>query len=572
MKRAIKMIVPILLSIVILLSIGWYLFEYDPDFTRDMLLNQARYLESQGKLSSAVWFYDLAYHQSENNDQVAIELAEQFKSIGNYTKAESTLSKAIQDGGSLDLYIALCKTFVEQDKLLDAVQMLEMVNNKAIKAELDALRPQAPTASLDSGTYHKFLTVSLANTSGRLYFSTDSQYPSLLEDSYYGPIALSRGDNTIFALCVNDLGLVSTPAVFTYHISDVVELVTFADSAMEEAVRQQAGIQGDRVIYSKDLWAVKEFTVPSNASSCQDLKWLPNLEKLTIQGNVIDDLSPIQNMMRLQKIYIQDSVISSKDVERIGQLKNLTELQLSGCNLSTIAGLAYAATLEYLDLSNNSIRDISILKSMTRLHTLNLSKNALVSLEDLGSISSLRSLDVSYNSLVTTAPLASLTELTYLSISGNSLKLLEGIEALTKLQRFFAAENDLVDIQVLEGCKELVELDVSNNTLLSVSVVSNFAKLERLFFAHNEVQKLPVFATGCPLATIDGSYNELENLDALKDMEKLQYVFMDYNNEIRSVAPLKNCMALIIVNVYKTKVTTVDFLRERGVTVNYSPL
>ncbi len=572
MKRAIKMIVPILLSILILLSIGWYLFEYDPDFTRDMLLNQARYLESQGKHSSAVWFYDLAYHQSENNDQVAIELAEQFKSIGNYTKAESTLSKAIQDGGSLELYIALCKTFVEQDKLLDAVQMLEMVNNKAIKAELDALRPQAPTASLESGTYHKYLSVSLSSTSGKLYCSTDSQYPSLLTDGYTGPISLSKGDNTIFALCVDEQGLVSPPAVFTYHISDVVEIVTFADSAVEEAVRQQAGIQDGRIIYSKDLWTLKEFTLPSNAATCQDLIWLPNLEQLTIEGNVIDDLSPIQNMVRLQKLYIKDSVISGKDVECIGQLNNLTHLQLSGCNLTTIAGLSKAVTLEYLDLSNNSIRDVTILEGMTKLNNLNLSKNALVSLEALGSIASLRTLDVSYNSLVTTAPLANLTELTYLSISGNSLKLLDGIAALTKLQRFFAAENDLVDIQVLEGCTELVELDVSNNTLLNISVVSKFAKLERLFFAHNEVSKLPVFATGCPLVTIDGSYNQLSSLEALQGMEMLQYVFMDYNTDIRSVTPLKNCMALVIVNVYKTKVTTVDFLRERGVTVNYSPL
>ena len=153
MKKAFKIIVPILLSFVVLGSIAWYLLIYDSSFTQELLLSQARRLEANGKHGAAVWVYDLAYSQSGEDGNVAIELAEQYKSIGNYTKAEFTLSNAIADSGSTELYIALCKTYVEQDKLLDAVRMLDNITDPAIKAELDALRPAAPALEPEPGFF-----------------------------------------------------------------------------------------------------------------------------------------------------------------------------------------------------------------------------------------------------------------------------------------------------------------------------------------------------------------------------------------------------------------------------------
>ena len=121
MKKAIKIIVPLVMIIAIIASIGWYLFVYDRDFTRDMLLNQARYYSDNRNDKAASWFYGLAYEYPSQDEHIAIELANQYKADGNYTKAEYTLTNAIADGGTADLYIALCKTYVEQDKLLDGL-------------------------------------------------------------------------------------------------------------------------------------------------------------------------------------------------------------------------------------------------------------------------------------------------------------------------------------------------------------------------------------------------------------------------------------------------------------------
>ena len=164
MKKSIRIITTITLIVAILFLSVWYLFVYDRAFTRDMLLNCARSSESNGHHTMAAWFYDLAYAQSNNSDSVAIELCEQYKKSGNYTKAEYTLYNAISNGGGIDIYIALSKLYVEQDKLLDAVTMLDSIKDEKIKAELDAKRPVAPTATPAPGFYNQYISVSL-NTS-----------------------------------------------------------------------------------------------------------------------------------------------------------------------------------------------------------------------------------------------------------------------------------------------------------------------------------------------------------------------------------------------------------------------
>ena len=62
MKRFLHFLVPLVLAIALILSIGWYLFVYDRDFTRDILLQQARYNDLKGNRELSSWFYNLAYN------------------------------------------------------------------------------------------------------------------------------------------------------------------------------------------------------------------------------------------------------------------------------------------------------------------------------------------------------------------------------------------------------------------------------------------------------------------------------------------------------------------------------
>ena len=171
MKKATKILVSTLLAVLIGVSVVWYLFVYDRAFTRDTLLGQARFQDLHGNSRLSSWFYDLAYDFSGHDENVAIELADLYKADGNYTKAEYTLTTAINSEPTAELFTALCKTYVEQDKLMDAVALLDKITDPQIKAEIEAQRPDAPISNYEPGYYSQYIDVSLY-AAGKLYYTT----------------------------------------------------------------------------------------------------------------------------------------------------------------------------------------------------------------------------------------------------------------------------------------------------------------------------------------------------------------------------------------------------------------
>lgn len=571
MKKMLKRIFPVLLAALIVVSTGWYFLEYDPDFTRDILLQYARNMEDNGNHRASVWLYNLAYEHFGSNDEVAIELANKFIEIGNYSKAEYTLRKAIADGGNVELYMALSKTYVQQGKLRDAVLMLENVGGE-MKQKLSQLRPAAPQASVPSGTYRQYLTIELDAQGDAIYVATDHDYPSSLTDAYTSPLRLTTGETTLFAVSVAENGLVSPLTVYNYIIYDVVEAVAFQDPGFEACIRKELGYDAERVIFSNTLWTITELTLDANVGSCVDLKWFPNLVKLNIRGSAIGDGKALTSCTHLQELAVVSSTVSADAMKTIGTMHSLRALTLRDCSISSIAPLANLTGLHTLDLTNNAIRDLSALSNLTLLTHLYLGSNALINLEGLEHLSALTILDVSYNSIVSTLPLAQMTALTELNITSNALRSLAGIEQLTQLTNLYAAHNELLDLTSLANCINLSYLDVSHNTLLNIDTLAGLTALETLDFSYNEVTQLPAFTADCALKVINGNYNLISNLKKLSGLNHLTHVYMDYNKDISSISPLTSCKSLKEVYVYGTKVRNVSALTNMGVLVIYSPV
>lgn len=572
MKKAFRIIVPIVLTLAILLCMGWYLFSYDREFTRDSLLYCARYFDNRGNRTLASWFYDRAYDQAGDNDDVAIELANQHKADGNYTQAEATLAKAIEDGGGINLYIALCQTYAEQDKLLDCVTLLSSVTNPEIKAELDAMRPAAPAATPAPGFYNQYISVTVESEDNRLYVNALGEYPSIHKDAYTAPIPLVAGENTIYALSVSDNGLVSPLAIFGYTVGGVIEQVEFTDSTVEAQLREMLQVDANTVLFSNELWSVTSFTMPENVSSYADLKYLPYLEELTISGGNASDLSSISSLAKLTTLDITNTPVSAGDLLVIGALPKLERLTLSNCSLSTTSGLEKATGLRYLNLSNNTIRNISALAQLPNLQELYLQNNALNDLSDLSAIKTITKLNVSGNSLVSIAPICDINGMTWLDASNNQLSSVETIGDLAMLKELYLSKNQLTDISALDSCIDLQILYLDNNQLTDISSIGTLAQLTMLDFSYNAIEELPAFSGNCKLVAINGSHNLLEKLDALGGLSHLNNVYMDYNENIESVEPLATCPVLIRVDVYGTKVTEVTMLTEQSIIVNYNPV
>ena len=307
MKKFIRVLVPLLLAVLIIASIGWYLFTYDRGFTRDFLLTQARYNDLHGNSRLSSWFYDLAYNFSNHDENVAIELANLYKADDNYTKAEYTLTNAINSEPSAELFTALCKTYVEQDKLLDAVSLLDKITNPDIKAEIEAQRPDAPISNYEPGYYSQYIDVTLY-AAGKLYYTTNGEYPSVKDPVYESPITLPAGETTIYAIAVGDNGLVSPLTVLGYTVTGVIEEVKFADPAMEAALRELTGTRDGDSVYTSQLWQITEFTVPEDTKVYTDLTFMPYLEKLTIANQDIDSLESLSSLTKLTSLDLRQPV------------------------------------------------------------------------------------------------------------------------------------------------------------------------------------------------------------------------------------------------------------------------
>ncbi len=572
MKKTLKRIVPLLLVAALIASLCWYIFVYDRETVRDFLMAQARSCAQNGHFEAAAWYYDISYEFAGEDENVAIDLAQIYKDSGNYTKAEHTLVSAIADGATSELYMALCRTYVEQDKLLDAVNMLDKVADPAIKAELDALRPAAPTPDFVPGFYSQYISLNFTHEGGTLYVSTDGEYPSTADTPCVTPVALEGGETKIYAVTVGDNGLVSPLAILSYTVGGVIEEVELADAYIEELIQEKLMFGHDTVIYSDDLWSVTELTVPAEAVDLSDLRHLLYLEKLTLTGRQIDDLSFLEGMTRLKSLDLSGSTISG-DLSVIKTLPALEELSMEGCSISSLSFLEGAPSLKKLDLSSNAVGNLSVLSTINTLQTLDLSDNAVADLTPLGGLMDLTTLDVSENVLTAVDPVRNCLKLTSLDVSSNKLTSIASLQKLTGLTSFRAEKNQLTDCSALSGCTELRKLDISHNQLTDITMLSGLTKMTEFDFSYNQCTALPALPASAALVTINGSSNALTSLEPLDKISSLNYVYMDYNAEVSKIAFLADNPNMVQINVFGTKVTQSQANQciDRSIIVNYDP-
>ena len=538
MKRAARIIVPIILILTILLGSLWYLFIYDRAFTRDVLLGAARLLDKNGQETLATWFYDRAYEQADNGDEIAIELADQFINEGNYTQAERILQKAIYRQPTLSLYTKLSNVFIAQDKVLDAVQLLDNIKAPEILKELESKRPAAPTTSFKDGLYNQYIDVDIQGNGGKLYANAHKQYPSVESDLYTDPIRLPAGESHIYAVVINEDGLVSPLSIFAYTIMDVIERIDFQDPVVEAAIREALKADSDEVIYSDDLWTIEELTLPEGVTTFADLPHLRSLKKLSVKDGPDGEVSLLSNLKQLQTLSITNIAISRNELEVIGSFSGLTSLTLSHCSLATTLGLEKLEALKYLDLSNNTIRNLEGLSDKKNLTTLNLQRNSVIDLQDISGCSNLETLNVSFNAITSLAPIQDLQNLQSLHADNNAIAALDFTEKMPTVRILSLERNALTDISGILTFENLEDLNISGNTITDISALASITSLKALDFSVNSVSALPSFSKDCALISIDGSGNSISSIKPLAGLENINVVIMDGNENLASVDDL----------------------------------
>ncbi len=569
MKRFLKVFVPIVLAVVILIGICWYLLSYDRVFTQDMFLYGARRFSALGNTAISSWFYDRAYNQMQDYENISIEIADNYLKDSNYTKAEVALNRAIRNGAGASVYTKLCNVYLAQDKVLDAVELLDKIPDPAIKQELDSLRPAAPTTDQAPDIYNHYISVTLQCPGNDIYVNSNGQYPSINKDAYTAPIDLQDGENILFTVSIADNGLPSKLAIFSYTIGGIVKEIDFQDSLMEQEIRKILGINDDRAVFTNELWNIKEFTVPQGARNYTDLQYMIHLEELTVEGGAAGQLVHIRELEEIKKLTVKDVNITAEDMEAISHLTTLTELTLYSCGVSTVAPLSSLTSLTYLDLSNNALRNIAAISSMTQLEELYLHRNVIADLTPLSGCMHIHTLDLAHNTIASVTPLKSLKNMTYLDISNNNIADISAISQMKELQELRAGNNSIVMISALAQCAKLTYLDISHNAITDLTPTKNHMNITYLNFSYNSVTDLPAWSTSNSFVTVDGAHNQISDLSVFAGHKCINNILMDYNADISSVDVLVSCYVLIQVDVYGTKVKDAKALEDMSIIVNY---
>lgn len=571
MKKALKIIIPIFLILVLLLSAYLFFFQYRSDITAGIFERMGDRRANAGNYSGAVKSYARAHKLNPNDTELSMKLADAYRHTGNYTKAEYTLVHAIySDGENVDLYLALSSVYLEQDKMMDAQLMLDHISNESVRAQIDALRPAAPVLTPEGGKYSDYISVSATYDEGTTcYVTTDGEFPSFSQEPYSEPIKLEGGETTVCAIAVSDNGLVSSAVYAGYTIAGVIEDAVFCDAQLEAYVQEMLSKTG-RTLQTDDLWSITELEVPETVTDLSDLHYFVGLETLTIHNIPDGDYSFLAEMPHMKHLDLSGCSLSSDAMEYIGMCTEIEKLDLSNCSLSNISSLETLTELKILNLDDNSINNLTALGKCVSLEEVHLCRNAVTSLSALSGLKSLKILDVSLNSLESASPIMKCASLSELNLSDNKLTDLEGIGSLKNLTVLNASKNEITTVEGIEKCTKLEVFDLSDNKLTDISGLANIKTLTDINIDYNDVVAVPDFVDDCALVNFSAAHNFLEDCKGLSGLPYLNYVNMDYNN-IRDISCLLNCSCLVQVNVFGTYIKDADAFRERGIIVNYDP-
>ena len=135
---------------------------------------------------------------------------------------------------------------------------------------------------------------------------------------------------------------------------EIPDSVTFANDALEAAVKSALGIGPDAPILETDL--------------------AENLTRLIATGKNIDDLTGLEKATGLTTLDLGQNAIVS--IDPLGPLANLETLDLADNQIQWVQAISTLPVLETLDLRNNSLRSLDYLEDLPALQTLSLNGNA----------------------------------------------------------------------------------------------------------------------------------------------------------------------------------------------------
>lgn len=460
---------------------------------------------------SAIEYFETAKSWKKKSQLAYLSLAKAYIAKEDYDTAGKLIDEAIQkkittkEAGIEQLHIMRVKVYSASGKLADAVNYIDTLPDQYMRKKIQDARPENISYSPMQGSYDSMLKMTITVKEGEtVYYTTDGSYPTKFSNMYTSPINIGNGTTKINAISVNSDGLVSPLLNITYEVTNDNEPVTFDDPKIEQMVRN-ALYKPRGVVLVKELASITTLTnedADGLVRTLSDLDLMPNLEVLYLHGESnMMSISQLSGKSKLRELGLANCELDSEDINALGGLAALEDLDISGNKVSTISALSELTALRNVYLDGNRVSDLSPLSKSQNIETISAKGNTITAIPDFETAQQLKTLILANNRIDDLSTIHRLTALTYLDLSSNNIKNAKNLSALTNLDTLVLADNPITNFDFVKDFRRLTVLDVNSTDFISLSPLENL-----------------------PLTTLDASNTGLASLSGIETLSKLTYL------------------------------------------------
>ena len=249
------------------------------------------------------------------------------------------------------------------------------------------------------------------------------------------------------------------------------QVINIPDPKLRDAITETLELPAGQPITQQEMRQLTRLEATNiGIINLTGLKYATNLESLDLEGNQIDDISPLTELIQL------------------------TSLSLWRNRIQDITPLAKLTQLEFINLTGNSIQDITILANLTQLLELHLVENQIRDIRPLANLVRLEKLWLEHNMITDITPLANLIQLQFLQLTDNSIQDITILANLTQLLELSVAANQIRDIRPLANLVRLEKLWLNTNAITDITPLIGLINLKVLHLADNPIHDFTPFA------------------------------------------------------------------------------
>lgn len=302
-------------------------------------------------------------------------------------------------------------------------------------------------------------------------------------------------------------------------------------------------------------------------SDIEPLTGYDNLEVLNISDSRVANIGMLKNLKTLKELYISNIIADQQHLDTIRALKYLTNLEvltLSGLPIQNLTDLTGFENLKRLSLDNTAIVSLDGIQSLRNLEYLFIDNTSVSSLEPLQGLSNLKMVYCDKTNIKGQQALSFMQNNPGVKVIYESQELQAWwIELPEAWKQIFSLSVSLSDNPTREELHEISfikQLDIAGNKQITdIKPISKLLSLNELTLSGTNITDVKPLADLFGLQILDLSSTSTSDLTPLSSLSGLKVLNLAHT-KVTSIEPLIDLPYLRLLNIDSTAITNTNLI------------